>query len=92
MGHPIITEARLAKAEKVNDDLLEMLGSDSAGDFFRVADSLIADYPEPEVLRYMTEALREDEDGNPDNFPIREEGLRLAHLHLKIFPDALVER
>ena len=34
----------------------------------------------------------EDEDGNPDNPPLREDGLGLAYLNLKIFLDALTKR
>ena len=66
------------------------MASDSAGDFLSAAQSMIESYTEPELLRYVTQALMEDEDGNPDNPPIRDESLGLAFLHLKIVMDAFV--
>ncbi len=85
-----ITEKRLMRAEKANEDLLDKMASDSAGDFASAAESLVEKYPEPEVLRYVTEALMEDEEGDPDNPPIRDENLGLAFLHLKVVLDAFV--
>jgi len=85
-----ITETQLDRAVKVNEDLLEKMASDSAGDFLSAAQSMIESYTEPELLRYVTQALMEDEDGNPDNPPIRDESLGLAFLHLKIVMDAFV--
>ncbi len=86
-----ITEDDMDRAEKANDDLLEKLESDSEGDFIIGADSAIENYPEPEVLRYMTEALMEDEEGDAENSPFSEESLGHAFLYLKIVLDALVE-
>jgi hypothetical protein len=85
-----ITEKQLGKAEKANEDLLEKMASDSAGDFLSAAQSLVENYPEPEVLRYITEALMENEDGDSDNPPIRDENLGQAFLHLKIVLDAFI--
>ncbi len=66
------------------------MASDSSGDFLSASESLVEKYPEPEVLRYITAALMEDEDGNPDNPPIRDENLGQAFLHLKIVLDAFI--
>lgn len=85
-----ITEKRLRKAEKANEDLLDKMASDSAGDFLSAAQSMLENYAEPEVLRYVTEALMEDEEGDPGNPPIRDENLGLAFLHLKIALDSLI--
>jgi len=85
-----ITEKQLMRAEKANEDLLDKMATDSAGDFASAAESLVEKYPEPEVLRYVTEALMEDEEGDPDNPPIRDENLGLAFLRLKIVLDAFV--
>jgi hypothetical protein len=85
-----ITEKQLMRSEKANEDLLDKMATDSAGDFASAAESLVEKYPEPEVLRYVTEAVMEDEEGDPDNPPIRDENLGLAFLHLKIVLDAFV--
>ena len=85
-----VTEKELDGIEKANEDLLEKMASDSAGDFVSAAESMVENYPEPELLRYVTTALMEDEDGNTDNPPFREDGLGVAFLHLKIVMDAFV--
>lgn len=64
-GDKRITETQLDRAEKANEDLLEKMASDSPGDFLSAAQSMIESYPEPELLRYVTQALMEDEDGPP---------------------------
>jgi hypothetical protein len=89
-GTRSITERRLKKAEKANEALLEKMASDSEGDFISAAEATVVNSPEPEVLRYITEALMEDEEGNPDNPPISEEHLGAAFLHLKIVLDAFI--
>jgi hypothetical protein len=89
-GGKRITETQLERAEKANEDLLDKMASDSAGDFLSATHAMIESYPEPELLRYVTEALMEDEDGNPDNPPIRDENLGLAFLNLKIVMDAFI--
>ncbi len=85
-----ISERGLKKAEKANEALLEKMASDSEGDFLSAADATAVNSPEPEVLRYITQALMEDEKGNPDNPPISEEHLGAAFLHLKIVLDAFI--
>jgi len=51
---------------------------------------MIATYPEPEVLRYIVEAImEEEEDYDPDDPPIRDEYRGLAFAHLKTVLDAL---
>ena len=86
-----VTEQALMKAEKANETILEKMESDSEGDFFSAAEKMAFDYPEPDVFRYIIEALMEDEDGDPDNPPFREETLGIAFLHLKIVLDVFIQ-
>lgn len=83
-----ISEERINRVEEDNEDLLDKMASDSPGDFVSAAESMVENYPEPELLRYVTTALMEDEDA--DNPPIRSENLGIAFLHLKIVLDAFV--
>ena len=85
-----VTEEELERAEKANEDFLEKLDSDSEGDFISAAEFSIREHPEPELLRYMTEALMQDDEGNPENPPFREESLGPAFLYLRVVLDALV--
>jgi hypothetical protein len=85
-----ITEKKLDDVERANEDVLEKMSSDSPGDFLSAAESMVENYAEPEVLRYLTRALMEDEYGNPDNPPIQEENLGPAFLYLKILLDAFL--
>ena len=89
-GSTKITEEDMDKAEKANDHLLEKLESDSEGDFISGAEATVGNCPEPEVLRYITQALMEDEEGNPDNPPFSEESVGQAFLYLRIVLDAFV--
>jgi hypothetical protein len=85
-----VTEEDMDAAEKANEDFLKRLSSDSAGDFVGASQSMVEDYPEPAVLRYVVEALMEDDEGNTENPPIREENIGLAFFHLKVVLDALI--
>lgn len=83
-----VSEKQLRQAKKATENILDKMASDSAGDFLSAAESLVEQYPEPEVLRYIVEELMENEDGaNPS---IRDENVGLAFLHLKIVLDALI--
>ena len=86
-----VTEQALEKAEKANETILEKMESDSEGDFFSAAENLALSHAEPEVLQYITATLMEDDDGNPDNPPFREDKLGAAFLHLKIVLDAFIQ-
>lgn len=86
-----VTEAKLEEAEKANEQFLERLSSDTDADFFSATKQMLADYPEPEVLRYVIEALMEEEGYDADEPPIREENLGLAFLNLKIVLDAFID-
>jgi hypothetical protein len=89
-GKRRITEQFLEKAEQANEALLEKMGGDSEGDFLSAAESLALQSDEPEVFRYIVEAIMEDDEGNPENPPFSEDHLGVAFLHLKIVLDAFI--
>lgn len=86
-----VTRRKLRKAEQANYDLLELLASDTEADFVSATQTMLDNHPEPEVLRYIVEAIMEEEEYEPDDPPIREEYRGLAFVHLKIALDALVD-
>ncbi|HQT91446.1 MAG TPA: hypothetical protein PL001_05405 [Candidatus Kryptobacter bacterium] len=89
-GKRKITERDLHKAEEANEALLEKMAADSEGDFLSAAETVALDSPEPEVFRYIVQAIMEDDEGNPDNPPFSEEHLGAAFLHLKVVLDAFI--
>ncbi len=89
-GKRRITEKIMKRVEHANEALLEKMGSDSEGDFFSAAETVALQSQEPEVFRYMVEAIMEDDEGNPENPPFSEDHLGVAFLHLKIVLDAFI--
>lgn len=85
-----VTPTQLEQAEKANETFLETLSSDTEADFFSATKAMLETYPEPEVLGYITEALLDEEDYDPDDPPIRDENRGLAFLYLKIVLDAFI--
>jgi hypothetical protein len=51
---------------------------------------MVESYPEPEVLRYLTEVLNDDAEGPPGGVKIHPKNLGFAFLHLKVVLDALI--
>jgi hypothetical protein len=86
-----VTRKKLRKAEEANYDFLELLMSDTEADFVSATQTMIEKCPEPEVLRYIVEAIMEEKEYEPDDPPIRDEYRGLAFVHLKIVLDALVD-
>jgi hypothetical protein len=86
-----VTRRKLSKAEEANYDFMELLSTDTEADFASATMTMLKKYPEPEVLRYIVEALMEEEEYEPDDKPIRDEYRRLAFIHLKIVLDAFVD-
>lgn len=86
-----VTRRKLRKAEEANYDFLELLASDTEADFVSATQTMLEKHPEPEVLRYIVEAIMEEEDYEPDDPPIRDEYRGLAFVHLKIVLDAFVD-
>ena len=85
-----VTEKKLMQAEEANFDSLERLSASPEADFVSATQAMIATYPEPEVLRYIVEAIMEEEDYDPDDPPIRDEYRGLAFVHLKTVLDAFI--
>ena len=85
-----VTRRKLEKADKANDESLEMMMSDSEADFVSATMAMIENYPEPEVLRYIVETIMDEEEYEPDDPPIRDEYCGLAFLHLKTVLNAFV--
>src|SRR5690606_27799442 len=76
-------------AQKANDDFLELLMEDTEADFNSATRSMLDDYPEPEVLRYIVEAVTEVSD-DPREPGFSEENVGMAFLFLKTALDALI--
>ena len=85
-----VTHKKLMQAEEANYDLLERISVSPEADFESVTETMLATYPEPEVFRYIVEAIMEEEDYDPDDPPIREEYRGLAFVHLKTVLDAFI--
>jgi len=85
-----VTEERLDQAEEANLDFLERLSASPEADFESATQAMMATYPEPEVLRYIVEAIMEEEDYTPEDPPIRDEYRGLAFVHLKTVLDAFI--
>ena len=87
-----VTRKKLERADNANYEMLELLASDTEADFMSASEIMVLDYPEPEVLRYIVEAIMEDdEEDDPDNPVIRDEVKGMAFVHLKIALDALIQ-
>jgi hypothetical protein len=85
-----VTEERLEQAEEANFDFLERLSASPEADFESATEAMITTYPEPEVLRYIVEAINEEEDYDPDDPPIRDEYRGMAFVYLKTVLDAFI--
>jgi hypothetical protein len=85
-----VTEERLEQAEEANFNFLERLSASPEADFESAIQTMMATYPEPEVLRYIVEAIMEEEDYTPEDPPIREEYRGLAFVYLKTVLDAFI--
>ena len=84
-----ITRKKLRKAEETNVEILERLASGGEGDLIESGQLLIRTHPEPEVLRYIVEAIMEDDD-DPEEPGFQDVNKGLAFVHLKVLLDAFV--
>jgi hypothetical protein len=57
----MVNEETIDRVEEDNFRFLELLSNDTEADFMSATRALIDNYGEPEVLRYLVEALMEDE-------------------------------
>jgi hypothetical protein len=85
-----VTEERLDQAEEANLAFLERFSNSPEADFESAIQEMLDTYPEPEVLRYIVEAINEEEDYDPDDPPIRDEYRGLAFVYLKTVLDAFI--
>ena len=85
-----VTEKKLEQAEEANYDFLERLSASPEADFVSATETMLVTYPEPEVFRYIVEAVMEEEDYDPDDPPIRDEYRGLAVVYLKTVLDAFI--
>jgi hypothetical protein len=85
-----VTEKKLMQAEEANFDFLERFSASLEADFESAIQEMLDTYPEPEVLRYIVEAIMEEEDYDPDDPPIREEYRGMAFVYLKTVLDAFI--
>ncbi|MFN3762748.1 MAG: hypothetical protein ACK4WK_06030 [Anaerolineae bacterium] len=74
------------QADEANFAFLEQLLSASETDFEAAVVKMLAGYPEPEVLRYIVEALEEEDEEEP----FRDEYRGLAFACLKTVLDAFI--
>jgi hypothetical protein len=77
----------LDKAEAANFEFLEQFAKEENGDFEVATRAILKTYPEPEVFRYVVEAIMEEEPGDP---PMSDESRGLAFVYLKTVLDAMI--
>jgi hypothetical protein len=82
-----VTGKKLRKAEELNVEILERLASSGESEFIESTQLLIRTHAEPEVLRYIVEAIMEEAEEEPG---FQEANKGLAFIHLKILLDAFV--
>ncbi|MFW6105021.1 MAG: hypothetical protein ACOC7P_00400 [Chloroflexota bacterium] len=82
---PKVTEKALNKAEASNLKMAEYLKGESETGFEETTRKIIESYRQPEVLRYVVEAIMEDTDEEP---PVRQESKGIMLLDLKTVIDS----
>ncbi len=79
-----VTEKTLDKAEAANLKMTEYLQGETDNGFEEVTRKMIGSYGQPEVLRYVVEAIMEDTE---ESCPIRDENRGTMFLDLKTIID-----
>jgi hypothetical protein len=82
-----VTRKRIIQAEEANYGFLERIEAASEGDLVQLTEEMMQDYPEPHVLRYILEAIMEED---PEGTPMREDYKGLAFVYLKTVLDAFI--
>lgn len=85
-----VTQKKLLQAENANDVLLKTLSSDTEADYLSATEQMVLNYPEPEVLNYIVDAIMEEDIDNPEEILIREEARGMAFIHLVVALDAMI--
>lgn len=83
-----VTEKRLRTAETTNLKMAEYLHGETETGFEDTVKKIIGSYGQPEVLRYVIEAIMEETDDAP---PIREKNKGIMLLDLKTMIDCFSE-
>lgn len=81
-----VTDETLDAVEDANLGMLEYLEDETEADFVETVEKIYTNYNQPEVLRYVVEALWEEEEEDAE---IREEMKGMIFLFLKTVIDAL---
>lgn len=84
-----VSEATLERVDAENEALFEKLASTPEAKWASTLLPIIGGYPEPEVLRYLIEALMEEPEA-PEEERLSPDGSGLAFIYLKSLLDALV--
>lgn len=82
----LVSEEIMQAVEDAQGDVLELLEEDTDADFVSAATSMAVNHPEPEVLRYIVEALMEDD----ADIDISEDDKGILFLELQKVLDALI--
>ncbi len=82
---PVINEEILEGVEDVNIKMLEYVDGEPDSDFVDTIKKIMNNYNQPEILRYVVEALMEDTDEEESN--IRDENIGLLFIYLKTVID-----
>ncbi|GJQ57774.1 MAG: hypothetical protein D8M57_00850 [Candidatus Scalindua sp. AMX11] len=82
---PMINEEILEGVEELNIKMLEYVEGEPDSDFVDTIQKIINSYNQPEVLRYIVEALMEDPE--EEESIIREENIGLLFIYLKTVID-----
>jgi len=81
---PKVTEKMIDDVEEKNIKMLEYLEGETEIGFYETTATILEDYNQPEVLRYVVEALMEDDEEAVD---IREENIGMMMIYLKTVID-----
>jgi len=81
---PEVSEEQLDEIEDSNMKMVEYLEDESDNDFITTVATLINNYNQQEVLKYVVEALMEDSE---DEYDIRAENTGILMIHLKTIID-----
>jgi len=79
-----VTEEMIFAAEDNNFKMLQYLEGETEADFYETTEKMIKNYNQPEVLRYVVEALMEEDE---EGVEIREDNLGMMMIYLKTVID-----
>lgn len=83
---PQVDEEMIDSAEEKNINMLEYLEGETETGFYETTASVLEGYNQPQVLRYVVEALMEEDEEGVD---IREDNIGMMMIYLKTVIDCL---